>query len=55
MSFLNSNSSLVDRIWLNLRLGGALRWKGEDRRLGRSVSDVWKADTFKIVAPICVG
>jgi hypothetical protein len=40
MSFLNSNSGLVDRIWLNLRPGEALRWKGEERQLGRSGSGV---------------
>jgi hypothetical protein len=27
----------------NLRPGGALRWKAEDRRLGRSGSVMWKA------------
>jgi hypothetical protein len=41
--------------WLNWRPGGALRWKGEDRRLGRSGSGVWKAGTYKVVAPACVG
>jgi hypothetical protein len=33
----------------------ALRWKGEDRQLGRSESDVWNVNTFKVVAPTCVG
>jgi hypothetical protein len=27
----------------------------EDRRLGRSESVMWKADTFMIVAPVYVG
>jgi hypothetical protein len=35
----------------NLRSGGALRCKAEDRRLGRSGSVMWKASTSKIVAP----
>jgi hypothetical protein len=26
-----------------------------DRRLERSESGMWKADTFKVVAPGCVG
>jgi hypothetical protein len=30
-------------------------WKGEDHWLGRSESGVWKAGTFKAVAPVCVG
>jgi hypothetical protein len=34
----------------NLRLGGALRWKVEDHRLGRSGSEMWKASTSKVVA-----
>jgi hypothetical protein len=38
----------------NLRPGGALRWKAEDRRLGRSGSVLWKAGTSKIVAPTYV-
>jgi hypothetical protein len=51
---LNSNSGLVDRFWINWRLDGALRWKGEDRQLGRSGSGVWKASIFKAVASTCV-
>jgi hypothetical protein len=39
----------------NLRQGGALRWKVEDPRLKRSGSVIWQADTYKIVAPACVG
>jgi hypothetical protein len=39
----------------NLRPDEALRWKAEDYRLGRLESVMWKADTFKVVAPICVG
>jgi hypothetical protein len=49
------NSGLVDRFSINWRLGGGLRWKGEDCRLGRSESGVWNADAFKTVAPTCVG
>jgi hypothetical protein len=30
-----------------LETGRTLRWKGEDHRLGRSASSVWKADTFR--------
>jgi hypothetical protein len=29
--------------------------KSEDRRLGRSGSGMWKADTSKVVAAACVG
>jgi hypothetical protein len=39
----------------NLRLDGALRWKVEDRRLGRLGSVMWKADTSKVVAPAYIG
>jgi hypothetical protein len=46
---------LVVRLWLNWRSGMTLRWKGEDCQLGRSRSGVWKAGTFKAVAPTCVG
>jgi hypothetical protein len=35
----------------NLRPGRALRWKAENRRLGRSGSVMWKVGTFKVVAP----
>jgi hypothetical protein len=52
--FKTSNSDLVDRFWINWRPGRALRWKGEDRLLGRSKSGVWEAGTFKVVAPDCV-
>jgi hypothetical protein len=38
----------------NLRLGWALRWKAEDRRLRRLGSVMWKADTSKVVAPASV-
>jgi hypothetical protein len=36
------------------RPGGALRWKAEDRRLGRAGRVMWKAGTSKVVAPACV-
>jgi hypothetical protein len=49
------NCVLVVRFWLNGRLGGALKWKGEDHRLGRSRSGVWKVGIFKVIAPTCVG
>jgi hypothetical protein len=52
---LKLNSILVDRFWLSWRLSGPLRQKGEDHQLGRLGSGVWKADTFKAVAPACVG
>jgi hypothetical protein len=39
----------------NLRLDGALRWKAEDRQLGRSRRVMWKARTSEVVAPACVG
>jgi hypothetical protein len=39
----------------NLKPDGALRWKAEDRRLGRLGSVMWKACTSKVVAPACVG
>jgi hypothetical protein len=32
----------------------ALRWEGEDRQLEMSGSGVWKAGTFKVVAPTYV-
>jgi hypothetical protein len=35
----------------NLRLGGALRWKTDDRWLRRPRSAIWKAGTAKVVAP----
>jgi hypothetical protein len=41
--------------WLfNLRSGGALWWKAEDRRLGRTGSVLCKDGTSKVVAPACV-
>jgi hypothetical protein len=52
---LNLNLGICGRFWIIWRLGGALRSKGEDRRLGRSESGVWKAGIFKVVAPACVG
>jgi hypothetical protein len=39
----------------NLRPDGALRWKTEDRWLGRSGSVMWKVGTSKVVASACVG
>jgi hypothetical protein len=48
---LNLNLRIYDRFWIIWRPGGALRWKGEDCQLGRLESNVWKADTFKAVAP----
>jgi hypothetical protein len=39
----------------NLRPDGALRWKAEYPRLGMSESVMWKVNTYKIVAHICVG
>jgi hypothetical protein len=38
----------------NLRPGEALRWKEEDRQLGRSGSVMWKVGTSKVVALACV-
>jgi hypothetical protein len=35
----------------NLRPGGVLRWKAEDRQLGKSRSEMWKAGTSKVVLP----
>jgi hypothetical protein len=35
----------------NLRSGGTLRWKVEDRRLGRSESEMWKVGTSNVIAP----
>jgi hypothetical protein len=37
----------------NLRPDGALRWKIEDRQLGRSGSGMWKACNSKVIAPTC--
>jgi hypothetical protein len=52
---LNLNLGICGRFGINWRLGGGLRWKGEDRRLGRSGSGVWKTGTFKAISPTCVG
>jgi hypothetical protein len=42
--------------WMdNLRPGGALRWKVEDRQLGRSGSVLWQVSTSKVVAHVCIG
>jgi hypothetical protein len=40
---------------VNLRLGGALRWKAEDHRLGRVKSVMWQVGTSKVVALAYVG
>jgi hypothetical protein len=51
-------SSLLLELMLrldNLRSDGALRWKAEDHRLGRSKSVMWNAGTSKFVSPACVG
>jgi hypothetical protein len=40
--------SLVQLV--NLRSGGALRWKVEDHRLKRMESVMWQAGTYKVVA-----
>jgi hypothetical protein len=48
--------SSIGNCWIdNLRPGGALRWKAEDRRLERSGNVMWQADISKVVAPACVG
>jgi hypothetical protein len=48
--------SSVGNCWMfNLRSGGTLRWKAEDRQLGRSGIVMWKVDTSKILAPVYVG
>jgi hypothetical protein len=39
---------------INLRPGRALRWKAEDRRLGRAGNVMWQAGTSKVVAPAYV-
>jgi hypothetical protein len=50
-----SISSSIGNYWMdNLRLGGTLRWKVEDHRLGRSGSVMWQVSTFNVVAPVCV-
>jgi hypothetical protein len=52
---LNLNLRICGRFWIICRPGRALKWKGEDHQLGRLGRDVWKAGTFKVVAPTCVG
>jgi hypothetical protein len=42
-------------IYVNLRPDEALRWKAEDRGLGRSESVMWQACTSKVVALACIG
>jgi hypothetical protein len=39
---------------VNLRPGGILRCKVEDRQLGRPGSVMWQASTSKFVTPTCV-
>jgi hypothetical protein len=51
---LNLNLGIYGRFWIMWRQGKALRWKGEDHRLGRSGSGMWKVGTIKVVAPACV-
>jgi hypothetical protein len=49
-------SSSIGNCWMNnLRLGETLRWKMEDRRLGRSGSVMWQASISKVVSPAYVG
>jgi hypothetical protein len=43
-------SSVVNGWSINLRPGGTLRWKVEDRRLGREGRVMWKFNTSKVVA-----
>jgi hypothetical protein len=38
---------------VNIRPNEVIKWKVEDHWLRRSGSVMWKAGTFKIVAPIC--
>jgi hypothetical protein len=52
---LNLNLGICGRFGIIWRPGGGLRWKGEDHRLGRSGSVVWKTGTFKAISPACVG
>jgi hypothetical protein len=48
--------SLVGNGWMvNLKSGGALRWKAEDRRLEKAGRAMWQASTSKVVAPASVG
>jgi hypothetical protein len=47
-----SLSRSIDNCWMfNLRPGGALGWKVEVCRLGRSGSVMWRARTYKVVPP----
>jgi hypothetical protein len=47
--------SSICNCWIvNLRPGGALRWKSENRWLGRAGSVMWQADASKVVAPTCI-
>jgi hypothetical protein len=39
---------------VNLRPDEAIRWKAEDRRLGRFGSVMWKAGTSKVIALIYI-
>jgi hypothetical protein len=50
-----SLSRLIGNCWMvNLRPGGALRWKVEDHWLRRSGSVMWKVGTSKVVVLDCV-
>jgi hypothetical protein len=50
-----SLSSSIYNCWMdNLRSSGALRWKVEDRQLGRPGSGLWQAGTSMVVALACV-
>jgi hypothetical protein len=51
----NLNHGICGRFWIIWRPGEALRYKREDHRLGRLGGGVWKASTFKAVAPAYVG
>jgi hypothetical protein len=54
MFFKTQHFWLIAGTWLNWRLGGALRWKGEIAGWeGRGVG-MWQASTSKVVAPTCV-
>jgi hypothetical protein len=47
--------SLVGNGWMvNLRPGEALRWKAEDRQLGKAGRAMWQVGTSKVVAPVGV-
>jgi hypothetical protein len=52
----NINLASFKFLWkTGFTLDGALRWKVDDCQLERSGSVMWKANTSKIVAPVCVG